>query len=397
MSTSPFWFNSDGFNPATGLGEGFIDWGSTRERYTAPGGIGGTYGAGGQSASGNWSSTGDDHRSPGSHTRAGAGAGAAAGSSIGGGGGSTQPVGMTYEEFLAAQRRQNRIAQQNAARTAQMAARQQGQSVYDWARSVFEPVFGSQTSEIMDAVKGTRSMEQAITEIRKTKAYADRFSGNIARQKAGLPMLSESEYLGLERSYRGAMRAAGLPEGFYDDPKDYANFIANDVSAAELEARANLAGDLAVTKNPQLWKELKSRGLTKGDAAAYILNPEKGLPAIERKIARAEMGAAARDAGMDFAKGNKFENKLVGKGVSADAARQAFQYAQDTGQGLNEMASVYGEDGFSDKNLVKQQLGIGGKKTQEEKNRAKGLRSKERAAWSGRAGGAAGAFGSSDF
>lgn len=375
-------------------------WGPDSPFYQQPtgGSLGGLYGGTSWAPTGDWSSTGDDHRSPGSHPRVGANAGSFAGFSVGGEPVGSEPVGMTREDYLAAQRRQNRIAERNAAQAARMAARQEGQSVYDWARSVFEPVFGpGMTDEIMGAVKGTRNEWQAITEIRKTKAYAERFSGNIARQKAGLPLLSESEYLGLERSYRGAMRAAGLPEGFYDDPKDYAKFIENDVSAAELEARANIAGDLAVTKNPALWKELKSRGLSKGDAAAYILNPEKGLPAIERKIARAEMGAAARDTGMDFAKGNKFENKLVGKGVSADAARQAFQYAQDTGQGLNEMASVYGEDGFSDKNLVKQQLGIGGKKTQEEKNRAKGLRSKERATWSGKAGGASGAFGSGDF
>ena len=317
----------------------------------------------------------------------------------GGGGGNnnnngSDPAGMTREEFLAYQRRQNRIEARQAEDAAAAAARQQGQSVYDWARSVFAPIFGPEmTKEIMGAVRGARSEAQALTEIRQTDAYKQRFAGNIARQKAGLPMLSEAEYLGLERSYRGSMRAAGLPKGFYDDNGDFADFIAQDVSPEEIARRADLAGDLGVTKNPALFKELSSRGLAKGDIAAYILDPDKSLPLIERKIAQAEMGAAARDAGMNFAKGNKFENKLVGKGITTEAASQAFAAAAEITPDINHLAQKYGEKGFTEKGVVKQKLGIGGKNMRENKARMKSLASQERAEWSGRAGAASNAFG----
>ena len=315
----------------------------------------------------------------------------------GGGGGNnngSDPAGMTRDEFLAYQRRQNRIEARQAEDAAAAAARQQGQSVYDWARSVFAPIFGPEmTKEIMGAVRGARSEAQALTEIRQTDAYKQRFAGNIARQKAGLPMLSEAEYLGLERSYRGSMRAAGLPKGFYDDNGDFADFIAQDVSPEEIARRADLAGDLGVTKNPALFKELSSRGLAKGDIAAYILDPDKSLPLIERKIAQAEMGAAARDAGMNFAKGNKFENKLVGKGITTEAASQAFAAAAEITPDINHLAQKYGEKGFTEKGVVKQKLGIGGKNMRENKARMKSLASQERAEWSGRAGAASNAFG----
>lgn len=312
----------------------------------------------------------------------------------GNGGGST---GMTFSDFRDWQERQDRIEARNARQSAALAARKEGQSVYDWARSVFEPIFGpGLTSEVMQAVKGARSEGQALTEIRSTNAYKERFSGNVARQKAGLPMLSEAEYLGLENSYRSSMRMYGLPEGFYDDHKDFARYIENDVSPEELGNRAQIAGELAVRNNPQLWKELESRGLSKGDVAAYVLDPKRALPVIERKVARAEMGATARDTGMDFAKGNKFENKLVAKGITADAARAAMTNAADKSNDLNHIAGVMGEKGFSDKNLVKQELGIGGKRTRRQKERAKGLMSQERAEWAGGAGSGRGAFGGQD-
>lgn len=272
-------------------------------------------------------------------------------------------------------------------------------SVYDWIRSTFD-AWGmppSVAETIISESPTWRSPAQAVTAIRELPAYKERFAGNIARAENGYGMLDEGTYLQMEKQYREAMHAAGIPEGFSDSPKDFAEFIANDVSVQEVTARAELAGQLAVTKNPQLWKELESRGLEKGDVAAYLLNPDKALPLIQRKIDRAEMGAVARDTGMNFAKGNKFENKLVGKGISSEEAKAAMETAADERGDVNNLARVYGEKGFSDKGLVKQELGIGGKKTRKAKQRLKGLASQERATFSGRAGGAQSAFGSTDY
>lgn len=292
--------------------------------------------------------------------------------------------GLSFDEFMAYQRQQRRGQ-----------VREQRESVYDWVRSSFDQwgMPGGFADSVIGIVRDARSPEHAMTLIRDTDAYKTRFAGNIARSKAGLPMLSESEYLGLERSYSEAAHYAGLPKGFLDND-DYSRFIAGDVSVAEIAERASLAGDLAVRKDPVLWKELKTRGVTRGDAAAFLLNPDKALPAIKRKLAGAEIGLVGRDAGMNFAddKKNKFENKLVDRGVSADEARGAFGEVADDKRGLNQLAGRFGEDGFTDKQLAKAELGIGGKKTRKVKERRQGLLSQERAQWAG-SGNGAGTFG----
>ena len=60
-----------------------------------------------------------------------------------------------------------------------------------------------------------------------------------------------------------------------------------------MEARANVAGELiAIKNNPELWQELETRGISQGDAAAYILDPDRAMPQIERKIGASKIGAA---------------------------------------------------------------------------------------------------------
>ena len=59
--------------------------------------------------------------------------------------------------------------------------------------------------------------------------YRARFAGNVARRKAGLNVLSEKAYIGIENQFSQTMRAAGLPSGFYDSPDDFAALIGADV------------------------------------------------------------------------------------------------------------------------------------------------------------------------
>lgn len=293
---------------------------------------------------------------------------------------------MTLREYIEYQEQ----AAQSAARAQ---ARETRLGVYDWVRSSFQQwgMPDGFASEVIGIVKDARSPEQAMTMIRDTDAYRERFAGNIARAEAGFGMLSEAEYLNMESSYRQSMRAAGLPEGFYDDPNDFADFISKDVSPEEIAARAEIAGSLAQQKDPQLWKELESRGITKGDAAAYMLDPDRALPAIQRKLAGADIGRAAREAGIKVK--NKFENKLVDKGISTEAAKAAFVSVKAEEKDLDALAARYGEKEFGKKGLIKGELGLDKGKTVA---RRKALASRERAEWAGQAGSAAMAFGQSE-
>ncbi len=287
-------------------------------------------------------------------------------------------------------------------------------SVYDWVRQVADGwgMPDGWADSVLGAAKDAHTAAEFVMAIRDTPEYAERFAGNLARKEAGLPMLSETQYLGMEDSYRDALSYYGV-ESF--DKADYAEWIAGNKSVAEITERAKLAGELAINGNPDLWRELKSRGITKGEATDYILNPDKALPKIQKRLDSAAMGAMARDAGLDFggrvdgkmhhtlegpagtSKGynssNRFENSLVDKGISQEAAKSAFMAVGAQQDDLDALAAQAGVDGFDDKKLVKNELGIGGKK---EAQRGRTLASARRASWSGKTGAAGGAFASSD-
>jgi hypothetical protein len=122
--------------------------------------------------------------------------------------------------------------------------------------------------------------------------FNERFAGNVARQKAGLSVLSPGEYLKTEESYKKVFTAYGLTkfnnQGYYD------KFITNDVSATELTDRVQLAYDRVLSDDPvntAFKKFYPSLGL--GDIVTAMLDPVNQLPDLERKVKAAEIGGAA--------------------------------------------------------------------------------------------------------
>ena len=72
--------------------------------------------------------------------------------------------------------------------------------------------------------------------LRDTSQYKARFPAMQQLIQRG-QAIDEMTYIAQERAYRAVLSANELPTGFYDSPDDYAKFIANDVSAKELEDR----------------------------------------------------------------------------------------------------------------------------------------------------------------
>jgi hypothetical protein len=79
--------------------------------------------------------------------------------------------------------------------------------------------------------------------LQQTPEWQQRFAGNEVRKKNGLAVLSPAEYLANEASYRQVLVAHGAPVGFYDQHSDFANWIGNDVSPAEIDSRAKVVSD----------------------------------------------------------------------------------------------------------------------------------------------------------
>ena len=199
---------------------------------------------------------------------------------------------------------------------------------------------GSLAGKVYDYVKNGYSSDTVSILLQDTKEYKERFAGNEARKKAGLPVLSAGEYLATEASYRQIMQSAGLPPGFYDTPSDFTSWIGKNVSPSEIQTRVDLATQATVLANPNYKKALNAMGIADSDLTAYFLDQKKALPYIQKAAATAQIGAAALDQGMTY--DQVYAGTLASKGITADQANQG--YAQIAGEAdtLNNLASIYG-------------------------------------------------------
>lgn len=122
--------------------------------------------------------------------------------------------------------------------------------------------------------------------------FNERFAGNVARQKAGLSVLSPGDYLKTEESYKKVFTAYGLTK--FNNQTYYDKFITSDISSTELTDRVQLAYDRVMGDEPVLSafkKFYSSIGLN--DIVTAMLDPVNQLPDLERKVKAAEIGGAA--------------------------------------------------------------------------------------------------------
>jgi len=160
--------------------------------------------------------------------------------------------------------------------------------------------------------------------LRDTDTFKKRFPANEARKKAGLPELTVSEYIGLERGYSNAMRGSGLPAGFYDDPTDFEKFIAGDTSVAEVQSRVNEGFKAVSEANPEVIKQMKDLyGVDNAGLAAYFLDPTRATPLLVKQARSAQIAAeAARQAGIQLSAAEA--EGLTTEGISTQQAQQGF-------------------------------------------------------------------------
>lgn len=141
--------------------------------------------------------------------------------------------------------------------------------------------------------------------LRDTDAYKTRFAGNEIRKRQGLPVLSPSEYLSVEKSYRQIMRASGVPEGFWDQQTDFNDLIGRDVSPVELQRRVDTAENTAarVDESTHQWFReqygLDFSATDRGALTAYVLDPARGMDAINRVVRGGSVAGAARNRGVN--------------------------------------------------------------------------------------------------
>ena len=172
-----------------------------------------------------------------------------------------------------------------------------------------------------------------------TDAYKTRFAGNEARRQKGLPALSPAEYLSVEQSYRQVMSQAGLPVGYYDQPSDFQNLIANDVSPSEAQRRVTVAGDLLNNIDPGV-KAQWSQWYTKGDIIAYALDPSRATAVLERQYRAAEAGAFGSNQGLTLTAGQA--ESVAATGASESDLRQGMATVSALASSGAKLSGIYG-------------------------------------------------------
>lgn len=187
---------------------------------------------------------------------------------------------------------------------------------------------------------GTTDAATLQLELQQTDIWKRRFAGNEMLKQKGLGVLSPAEYLATERSYAQVMKNYGLPSGFYDEPGDFAKFIGNNVSAAELQTRVSAYADLANREDPAMVQQLKSMGMGQGDLLAYMMDPERATPLIQRQYQTAVLGSAARRAGV--AADNTYLGQLASRGVTEQQAAQGYGMIGQSLADANKLAQIDG-------------------------------------------------------
>lgn len=171
-------------------------------------------------------------------------------------------------------------------------------------------------------------MNVFMTKLREQPAYKERFAGNEIRRAAGLNVLSESEYLAMEDTYKQIARAGGLPTGMLDRGET-TKLIGGDVSPAEWAQRVNEGYKAAQQADPIVRGQLKALyGVGDGELAAFFLEPDRALPLIERQFGAAKVAAEAQRTGFGQLTLAEAE-QLRAQGLTPDQAAQSFgQLAQ---------------------------------------------------------------------
>jgi hypothetical protein len=199
---------------------------------------------------------------------------------------------------------------------------------------------GSLAPKIFDYIKQGYGSDTISLLLQDTPEYKQRFAGNIARQKAGLPVLAPAQYLATEESYRQVLQSAGLPKGFYDTPADFTNWIAGDVSATELKNRADEASAVA-NGNPAVRDAMKQLyGVSEGDIAAYFLDQARAEPILRKREQAAEIAAAGIQRGFGA---SPYAEQFAAQGITAGQAQQGYAQIAQEFQPLQDLAHIFGE------------------------------------------------------
>lgn len=286
--------------------------------------------------------------------------------------------------------------------------REARQSAFDLLYQQFsEYGLSSLVEPLKNLIKdSTVSPSEFTIRLRQTDPYKKRFAANEARIGKGLRALTEGEYLELEDSYQNIMRRYGLPQSYYTRgdlgrQEGFEKFIEADVSPVELEERISTAQNRVTNAAPEVMQSLKDYYgdvITNGDVLAYVLNPQKAMSEIQRKVTAAEIGAGAAQAGLtagglapkDIAGQRARAEELARFGVTGEEARRGFQAVAEVAPRGGQLAEFYKEAPYTQQTAEAEVFGTTG--AVEARKKRERLVGREQASFAGSSGAFQGAL-----
>lgn len=236
---------------------------------------------------------------------------------------------------------------QNAAATAAATAAAEAERIAAQRESIGKIVadrfaqygLSSLGAKVLDLARQGYTEATITLELQNTDEYKTRFAANTERQKKGLAVLSPAEYLSVEDAYRQTLRAYGLNQ--FDNDAYVRQFIANDVSPSELSTRVITAVQRVQNADPAIARTLRDYyGIGSADMVAYVLDPNEQLPKIQRQVAAAEIGAAARLQGLEA--GVSVSEQLASQGITQAEAQKGYATIADILPTAEKLSSIYG-------------------------------------------------------
>jgi hypothetical protein len=214
------------------------------------------------------------------------------------------------------------------------------QSAFDVLRAEMDALgLGALVEPLRGLIQKDVGAAEFAIQLRQSEAYKARFAANEGRLKKGLRVLTPGEYLRVEDAYRQTLRTYGLKQ--FDNDQYVRQFIENDISAAELSDRVSTAVQRVQNADPAISRTLRDYyGIGQTDLVAYVLDPNQQLQKIQRQVAAAEIGTAARIQGLEA--GVTVSEQLAAQGISQAQAQKGYATIADILPTSEKLSQIYG-------------------------------------------------------
>jgi len=212
-------------------------------------------------------------------------------------------------------------------------------------RSRIRQIFPWFTSQMMDSYSTSYSQgataDESLRLVRQTSSYQQTFRGNYDAE-SGEVRMDESEYFASKARFDATLLSLNVNPDYFED--QFVEALENEVSPAELEARAEAAYERIIDSAPAIRAYYSENfGIDMSDSAiiASVLNPKIGEQILDKRLTMAEIGGAAARRGFTIA--TDMARDLAEQGLGLEESRQFFGEAANTLPGLSVLAARHAD------------------------------------------------------